>query len=102
MSREEDPRVLFGLHLKALRQRRGWSQEDLSLESKLARSYVGEVERGHRNIALVNICILAATFGVPPSEMLNFDAELSAITAAVKAKRGGTGKSVSRRQPGKG
>ena len=66
------PLELFGRHLVELRKKHGWSQEKLALESGLARSYVGGIERGQRNIALINICILADTLGVPPSEMLNF------------------------------
>lgn len=67
-----DPLRLFGEHLVSLRKSRGWSQEKLALESGLARSYIGGIERGQRNLALINICILANTLGVPPSEMLNF------------------------------
>ncbi len=67
-----DPLKMFGLHLVELRKTRGWSQEKLALESELARSYIGGIERGQRNLALINICKLAATLGVPPSEMLNF------------------------------
>lgn len=70
-----DPRPLFGQHLIKLRKERGWSQEKLALESGLARSYIGGIERGQRNIALVNICTLADTLGVAPSEMLNFVVE---------------------------
>lgn len=69
---EYDPLQLFGRHLAKLRKARGWSQEKLALESQLARSYVGGIERGQRNIALVNICVLADTLGVAPAEMLNF------------------------------
>ncbi|WP_038487649.1 helix-turn-helix domain-containing protein [Janthinobacterium agaricidamnosum] len=68
-----DPQILFGQRVVQLRKVLGWSQEKLALESGLARSYVGGIERGQRNIALVNICILAATLGVPPNEMLNFE-----------------------------
>jgi transcriptional regulator with XRE-family HTH domain len=68
-----DPLELFGMRLVELRKARGWSQEKLALESGLARSYVGGIERGQRNIALYNICVLAATLGVVPSEMLMFD-----------------------------
>lgn len=67
-----DPLQLFGLHLVQLRKAHGWSQEKLALESGLARSYVGGIERGQRNLALINICILAETLGVTPGEMLNF------------------------------
>jgi len=67
-----DPRILFGLRLAQLRRERGWSQETLSLESGVARSYLGGVERGKRNISLVNICRLAATLELPPSMLLDF------------------------------
>ncbi|AGW89400.1 MULTISPECIES: helix-turn-helix domain-containing protein [Cupriavidus] len=63
---------LFGLHLAWLRKQRGWSQETLSLESGLARSYLSGIEGGKRNVALINICTLAETLAVPPSEMLDF------------------------------
>ncbi|MFL9892397.1 MULTISPECIES: helix-turn-helix domain-containing protein [Paraburkholderia] len=68
-----DPLELFGKRVVELRKARGWSQEKLALESGLARSYVGGIERGQRNIALYNICVLAATLGVVPSELLEFD-----------------------------
>lgn len=68
-----DPRVLFGRRLAALRADKGWSQERLSLESGVARSYLGGVERGHRNIALINICRLAEALGVPPAKLLMFE-----------------------------
>lgn len=76
-----DPLRLFGQHLATLRKTRGWSQERLALESGLARSYVGGIERGQRNVALINICILADTLGVAPSEMLNFLNSKSAAAA---------------------
>lgn len=71
--RKTDPKVLFGKHLATLRKQRNWSQEQLALESGLARSYVGGVERGQRNVSLVNICRLADTLSLPPSKLLEFD-----------------------------
>ncbi|ULR89765.1 helix-turn-helix domain-containing protein [Comamonas sp. B21-038] len=76
-----DPRRLFGVRLIELRKAKGWSQERLALESGLARSYLGGVERGHRNIAIVNIMKLAETLEVPPSALLEFSAELQASVA---------------------
>lgn len=67
-----DPRVPFGKHLAQVRRSQGWSQEKLALESGLARSYLGGVERGQRNIALVNICKLAHALNVPPSTLMAF------------------------------
>ena len=61
----------FGRCLAELRKARGWSQERLALESGLARSYLGGVERGQRNIALLNILKLARTLGCHPGVLLN-------------------------------
>jgi len=71
----KDPRVLFGRRIAYLRKQLGWSQEKLALESGLARSYVGGVERGQRNIALVNICRLAEALSVEPAELMQFKTE---------------------------
>lgn len=68
-----DARELFGKRLAELRKAKGWSQETLSLESGVARSYLGGVERGQRNIALINICRLADALEVKPSELFEFD-----------------------------
>jgi transcriptional regulator with XRE-family HTH domain len=73
LSTTADPRLLFGERLIELRKAKGWSQERLSLESGVARSYLGGVERGQRNIALVNICRLAEALAVSPSELLIFN-----------------------------
>lgn len=67
-----DPKTLFGRRLAQLRKKRHWSQERLSLESGVARSYLGGVERGKRNISLMNICRLADTLELPPSALLQF------------------------------
>ncbi|KWR89854.1 helix-turn-helix domain-containing protein [Cupriavidus sp. IDO] len=64
---------LFGLHLAWLRKQRGWSQETLSLESGLSRSYLSGIEGGKRNVALANICTLADTLAVSPMDMLDFN-----------------------------
>lgn len=55
-----------------LRKEKGWSQEQLALLSGMARSYVGGVERGQRNIALENIVKLAKTLGITPSGLMDF------------------------------
>jgi transcriptional regulator with XRE-family HTH domain len=47
------------------------TQEQLALAADLDRSYVGQVERGERNVALVNIAKLAGALGIPPSTLLD-------------------------------
>lgn len=53
-----------------IRKAKGLSQERLALESGLARSYLGGVERGQRNIALLNIYRLAEALEVAPADLL--------------------------------
>lgn len=69
----EDPKVLFGKKLAFMRRELGFSQERLSIESGIARSYLSGVERGVRNIALVNITKLAKTLDVHPRELFDFN-----------------------------
>ena len=78
-SNTKDPLKLFGARVVHLRNQRKWSQERLSLESGLARSYLGGVERGKRNIALINICRLADALSVTPDELLRFESEKNAL-----------------------
>lgn len=68
-----NPKVLFGHRIAALRKAKGWSQEKLALESGISRSYLGGVERGQRNIALVNICKLAEALQVSPAKLMTFE-----------------------------
>lgn len=65
-----DPLKNFGSRLVELRKDKGISQEKLALESGIARSYLSGVERGIRNIALINIHKLAAALDVEPARLL--------------------------------
>lgn len=60
----------FGSRVRKVRRDKGFSQEELALESSLDRSYIGGVERGERNISLVNLFKLSKALSVPPSELL--------------------------------
>lgn len=61
---EESAKALFGTRLRELRQDKGLSQEALALACGLDRTYIGGVERGERNISLVNIHRIAQALGV--------------------------------------
>lgn len=55
--------MAFGQRVRAAREARGWTQEDLAYEANLDRTYVGGIERGQRNIALLNLNKLATALG---------------------------------------
>jgi transcriptional regulator with XRE-family HTH domain len=65
-----DPRSLFGKRLRELRCQRGFTQEELAHRAHLHRNYVGGVERGERNISLINIVELAHALSIKPAELL--------------------------------
>ena len=59
-----------GLNIREARKEKGMSQESLALAADLDRSYVGSVERGERNIAVVNLKKIADALKVPVSQLL--------------------------------
>ena len=71
-SADSNTLILFGKRLASSRKELGWSQEKLALDSGVARSYLSGVERGKRNIALLNIVRLAETLGIPAKELMDF------------------------------
>ena len=60
----------FGRRVRELRLDSGVSQEDLVHICQLDLSYVGQIERGERNVSLINIYKLARGLSVPPEELL--------------------------------
>jgi len=50
-----DIKQKFGISVKKLRKERNLSQEDLALEAELDRTYINSIEKGNRNVSLLNI-----------------------------------------------
>jgi transcriptional regulator with XRE-family HTH domain len=65
----ENIRVRFGKALRQSRNKLGVSQEAFADMCELDRTYIGGIERGERNVALVNIEKLAKTLRISISEL---------------------------------
>ena len=66
---ESDFLSRFGGVIKARREELGLSQETLATRAELHRSYIGDVERGRRNVALRNVERLAAALELTIPEL---------------------------------
>lgn len=64
------PNRLFGQRVRALRAAAGLTQEELGTAAGLHRTYIGGVERGERNVSLMNILRLADGLQVDPGELV--------------------------------
>ena len=71
----EDIRLAFGRRVRRLRQLKGLSQAALALKCGLDRTYVGGVERGERNISLLNIQRIARGLGLPIRDLFHNECE---------------------------
>jgi len=62
----------IGKNVKTLREMRGYSQGDLAQISGLQRGYIGDVERGSRNLTVSSLSQIAKALGIHPG-LLFFD-----------------------------
>lgn len=60
----------FGAAVREFRREMGLSQEALAAEAGLDRSYMGGVERGEHNLALVNLVRISKALGVTLAELM--------------------------------
>ncbi|RJP53407.1 MAG: XRE family transcriptional regulator [Anaerolineaceae bacterium] len=66
--------ILFGKAVRRIREQKGLSQEALADLCYLHRTYIGGIERGERNVGLLNLLRLSKALKVLPSELLqDFD-----------------------------
>ena len=68
--REEAALSHFGKKVQAVRSGQQISQEKLAELSELDRTYISSVERGQRNISILNIIKIADALGVKASSLL--------------------------------
>ena len=70
----------FGAVLRSIRISKSLSQEDFAFKCGLHRTYIGSIERGERNISLVNIDAICNALEVSPSQ---FFFEIEKIDTAI-------------------
>lgn len=61
---------VFGARVRELRERLGFSQEELAGRAGLDRTYISSCERGRRNVSLSTISKLAVALSVSLDELL--------------------------------
>jgi transcriptional regulator with XRE-family HTH domain len=65
-----DVRERFGFAVKMRRDELGLTQEELAERARIHRTYLSDVERGTRNISLINIELLASALGLSMADLL--------------------------------
>ena len=70
MDKRLAPEKRIGMAIRMKRQAKDWSQEQLSFECGLHRTYIGAVERGEKNLTLKNLVRMAKSLDVLASDIL--------------------------------
>lgn len=72
---EQDLLRKVGKRIRELRLAIGLSQEKLAFKCGLDRTYIGSVERGERNISVINVNKICTALNISIAELFNFDYE---------------------------
>jgi len=70
MDRKKEILIRFGSRVRDLRLRKKYSQESFAEKCNLDRTYIGGIERGERNLTLLNIERIASALDVTISDLL--------------------------------
>lgn len=62
--------VALGLAVRELRMEKGWSQEAFADHAGIDRSYIGGIERGEHNLALMNLLKISSALGIKAHSLL--------------------------------
>jgi len=60
----------FAHNVKTLRNKKGWTQEELARRADLHRTYIGSIERYERNVSLLNVERIAKALGIKAKDLM--------------------------------
>ena len=63
----------FGNRLREIRQEQCFTQEELAHRAGLNRTYIGDIERGEKNLTLVSMEKLARALGVKMRDFFDWE-----------------------------
>jgi transcriptional regulator with XRE-family HTH domain len=61
---------ILGENIKRIREQKGLSQEELANTADFDRTYISLIERGKRNLSLLNLCRFAKALEMKPFELI--------------------------------
>ena len=67
--KKNEHQILFGLSVRQHRNKKKLTQEELAALCELDRTYIGSVERGERNVSLLNIHRIAEALNIDIKEL---------------------------------
>ena len=70
VERKNQSLVGFGKKVRSARKEKKFSQEELASRADLHRTYIGMIERGEKNITLINILRISHALNVSASNLL--------------------------------
>ncbi len=78
---------LFGLRIKHLRDRKGWTQENLAEKMDISSNYLSSMERGKENPTLDMLIKMSKSLQVEMWELFDFGHEVSSKELKVIMKQ---------------
>ena len=66
-----DVLIQLGKRIRALREERNISQEELADRADIHRNYISQIEGGKRNVSFYNVVKIARALKVSPSRLID-------------------------------
>jgi transcriptional regulator with XRE-family HTH domain len=67
----EDLLIRIGVRIRTLRLKRGWTQVEMAEKVGIDRSFLADVERGKRNVSILNLELIAKGLRVSLSQLFS-------------------------------